>query len=139
MITAAPGVPRGFTRRRIARGEGPVPLAFVFDGSPRQPKHLVTVVRWTDAALQQIHDLQEHVATLEPQRRLATEALRGRLEVADPDNLRLDRGLGLRGRPPELLWTVCVADFVARQLEGQEILPGLGGLRRVASGRLDAN
>ena len=32
-----------------------------------------------------------------------------------------------------------LADFVARRLEGQEILPGLRGLRRIASGRLDLN
>jgi hypothetical protein len=32
-----------------------------------------------------------------------------------------------------------LADFVARCLEGKEVLPGLGGLRRIASGRLDLN
>lgn len=32
-----------------------------------------------------------------------------------------------------------LADFVVRSLEGEEVLPGLGPLRRVASGRLDTN
>ncbi len=32
-----------------------------------------------------------------------------------------------------------LADFVVRQLEGKELLPGLGRLRRIAAGQLDTN
>lgn len=212
MVAAAPV----FTRERIDRTAGPVPLAFVFDDSPVQPEHIVTVVSWSLAALPLLRDLHKHFASLAPREGLPVEALRGRLEVTDADNLRLDRGLGLWGRSPAILWTACatelarervssavlgwlvndvevdeaaatdlvqrlkhlaragqvvevarrtaqvfcweqtrsgtatgartnregyadLADFVVRQLEGKELLPGLGGLRRIASGRLDSN
>ena len=205
-----------FTRRRIDRSDAPVPLAFVFDGSPLQPEHAVTVVGWSAGALQVLRDLSKRFATLEPRQSLPVEALRGRLEVADSDNLRLDRGLGVWSISPALLWTLRepeeasrrvgiaalgwltddvpvrdaqvgemvqnlrqltresrlvdvtrrkarvfawdqtrsgttlnaptnregyadLADFVARRLEGEEVLPGLGRLRRIASGRLDSN
>lgn len=205
-----------FTRRRIDRSKAPVPLAFVFDDSLVQPEHVVAVVDWTGSALQTLRDLRERFANLEPRRDLPVEALRGRLQVGDADNLRLDRNLGLRGPSSTLLWTACaadeackrvgravlgwlvddvvvhntptrelvqrlkqfardgkllnatrrtawvfaweqtrtgttlqaetncngyedLADFVACRLEGQEILPGLGGLRRIVSGRLDLN
>jgi len=209
-----PTVAPSFTRERLDRGDTPVPLAFVFDTDPIQPEHIVTVVGWTGVALQPLRDLHKRFAMLDPRQSLPVQALRGRLEVGDTDNLRLDRGLGLWSLSPTILWTprepadasqrvsaavvgwltddmplndarvgalvqhlkqlardgklvdatrrtarvfaweqarsgttviaatnrdgyVDLADFVARRLEGEEILPGLGGLRRVASGRLD--
>jgi hypothetical protein len=208
-------VPR-FTRQRIDRSKAPVPPAFTFDSNPVEPEHVVTVVDWTGGARQALRDLDTYFARLEPRQSLPIEALRGRLQVGDMDNLRLDRSLGLRSSSSTLLWTACaadearqrvgaavlgwlvddvdvrdtsarelvqrlkefsraaklvkvtrrtarvfaweqtrsgttigaatnsngypdLADFVARHLEGKEVLPGLGGLRRIASGRLDLN
>src|SRR5882724_2614322 len=210
------GVLPRFTRRRIDRSKAPVPLALIFDSNPAQPEHVVTIVDWTSAALQALRDLHTYFAKLEPRQSLPVEALRGRLQVGDTDNLRLDRSLGLWNPSSTLLWTACaadearqrvgsavlgwvvddvavhdtsarelvqrlkqfardgklvkgmrrtarvfaweqtrsgttiraatnrdgypdLADFVARRLEGKEVLPGLGGLRWIASGRLDLN
>lgn len=204
-----------FTRRRISEPD-PVPLAFAFDSNPAGPEHLVTVVSWTDVARQALRDLSQHLSGLERRQSLPVEGLRGRLEVHDPGNLRLDRGLGLWSVRPSILWTSCdpatatghvgnavtgwatddligndasvrdtarrlrhlasdgglvtaarrrahvfawersrsgtticaatnregyadLADFAARCLEGEELLPGCGPLRRVAGGRLDSN
>jgi hypothetical protein len=146
-------------------------------------------------------------------------SLRGRLEVSDESNLRLDRSLALKGTSPIIFWTARdpaaaqeetrktilgwlvddvseltfddtarsliedlkglarrdlivtaverkarvfdwnktrsgtatlnrttnpngysdLADYVVRMLEGKELLPARGGLRRIASGRLDQN
>jgi hypothetical protein len=203
-----------FTRRRIDRSKAPVPLAFVFDDSPVQLEHVVAVVDWTGDTLQVLRDLHDCFAKLEPRQSLPVEALRGRLQVSDPDNRYLDRRLGLWSPSSTLLRTACaadeackrvgravlgwlvddvavhdtstrelvqrlkqfardgglvkatrrtawvfaweqtrsgtaiqaetnrngyedLADFVARCLEGQEVLPGLGGLRRIVRGRLD--
>jgi hypothetical protein len=205
-----------FTRKRIERSGTPIALAFAFDESPRVPEHVVTVAAWTAEALQVLRDLHQHFASLEPRRSLPVESLRGRLEVSDADNLRLDRSLGVWSRSSTILWTGCppadasqrivnavlgwliddlpsgdassrdlmqslkrlaregrlihvmqrraqvfaweqtrsgtavgaasnregyadLADFVARRLEGEEVLPDLGPLRRIASGELDAN
>lgn len=206
---------QSFTRHPKDRSTSPVPLGFVFDGSPVQPEHIVTVVDWSGDARQILRDLDQSFARLESRRRLPLSALRGRLEVGDSDNLRLDRKLGLWGSVPTILWTACgpdeaktrvtgathgwliddvtvhdtaigeliqrlkrsaadgtllrvtrrkaqvyawehnrsgttkpaainrdgypdLADFVARQIEGNEIWPGLGRLRRMASGELDS-
>ncbi|MGH2486342.1 MAG: pPIWI_RE module domain-containing protein, partial [Ktedonobacterales bacterium] len=206
----------GFTRTRIDRSSSPVPLAFVFDSNPHLPEHTVTTVGWTAGALQVLRDLHNRFAALVPRQSLPVRALRGRLEVGDPDNLRIARDLGLWSFSPTILWTsrecedasrqvsvaalgwltddvplndaqvralaqhlrqlarqgelvnatrrtarvfnwaqtrsgttviaatnrdgyADLADFFARRLEGEEILPGLGGLRRIASGRLDSN
>jgi hypothetical protein len=205
-----------YTRKRVDRGGTPTPLAFVFESDPVQPEHEVTTVAWTTSALQILRDLGKQFAALEPRQSLPVEVLRGRLEVGDTDNLRLDHQLGLWSASSTLLWTprepgaasqvvgaavvgwltddvptkdarvgelvhhlrrlaregkvvvaarrkarvfaweqtrsgtalsaatnrdgyADLADFIARRLEGEEILPGLGGMRRVASGRLDSN
>ena len=112
MVAAAPV----FTRERIDRTAGPVPLAFVFDDSPVQPEHIVTVVSWSLAALPLLRDLHKHFANLAPRQSLPVEALRGRLEVNDADNLRLDRGLGLWGRSPAILWTSCAAELARERV-----------------------
>lgn len=206
-----------FTRRRRDRDPRSVPLAFSFEGSLAGPAHEVTVVRWSDPAAATLRDLGQHLRERRPRRELPVASLRGRLEVADRANLRIDRDLGLWGTLPALLWTATapaaaseaagmaalgwlvddiapeddaaraavrrlkdmargrellaaarreasvfswaaapasgtarpgpenatgfadLADFVARRLEGQEVLAGLGPLRRVAGGYLDAN
>jgi hypothetical protein len=202
-----------YTRRKNVE-QTPTALAFTLDPDVEHPRHTASVVRWTDPVRQLLLDLDRSVAERKPRQSLPVESLRGRLEVVDPDNERLDRDLGRRQDP--LLVTAChpedartrvhealrgwlvndvlaenaeeaalvrrlqqlardsqavqaewrtpdvfawqatlngtaspatgnpngyadLADFVARRFQGQEVLPGVGGLRRIASRELTQN
>lgn len=110
-----------FARRSKDHSKDPVPLAFVFDGNPTEPLHIVTAVDWTDNARQSLGELRSAFEAQQPRQDLPVEALRGRLEVGDPESLRLDRALGLRGQSPTLLWTACGPDEARKRVGGAVI------------------
>lgn len=219
-VAAGPTVPPDheapeplYTRKANGRS-APMPLALVFDADLVQPEHVVTLVGWSDAAYQKLGALSQAYRNASRDATLPTASLRARLELADPDNLRLDRGLGLQ-RDRTVFWTACgpteatervsravmgwlvddveapdgadalvqqlrgltrsggllslsrrparvfaweytlggtaspaasnpqgypdLADYIARRLEGAELCPDLGPLRRLASSELVTN
>lgn len=203
-----------YTRRKDVEPT-PLALAFTFDSEAKHPvQHTASVVRWTDPVRQLLLDLDRAYAERKPRQSLPVESLRGRLEVVDLDNERLDRDLGRRQDP--LLVTACppaeartrveealrgwlandviaenaheaalterlrqlaregqavqvewrapdvfawqatlngtaspapanpngyadLADYVARRLQGQDVVPGVSGLRRIAGRELTRN
>jgi hypothetical protein len=189
-------IAESYTRRKDPADPPPTPLA------------------WTEPVLQLLGQLDRAYASGSPRLSLPVEALRGRIEVLDPDNERLDRDLGRRKEallvtacPPDLAtkrihdalrgwlaqgvrtegqseralverlrqlardgnavtfevrtpdvfaWEAALngtaapgpgndngyadlADYVARRLQGREVVPELPGLRRIAGRELTAN
>lgn len=87
--------------RNSWRSTTPIPLAFTFAIRPAPRMHLVTVARWSNSALAHLRTLR---AILRGSKRdLPIVALRGRLELADQQNLRLDYELGCSFGT--ILWT----------------------------------
>jgi hypothetical protein len=79
-------------RRERWRDPNFTALAFAFAVKPAPRKHPVTVARWSASALAYLQTMSNLLR--ERKRDLPTIALRGRLELADQQNLRLDRDLG---------------------------------------------
>ena len=201
-------------KRERHRDDDPTPLAFVIDEQGQQPEYSVTVARWSEAASAGLKRLAGALDEQTPRGAVPKVGLRGRLELADQSNLRLDRELGFYDGT--ILWTAAealpcgealnnavlewlvndaatharseaaqqsvaqlkslartrravetsvrttnpyqwdispgktaravsrtsyadLADYVARQLEGKAVFPGLSALRRIAGGQLDQN
>jgi RNaseH domain of pPIWI_RE/pPIWI_RE module N-terminal domain/MID domain of pPIWI_RE len=106
-----------YTRKPTGRS-GPLPLALTFDPDLNQPEHVITSVSWSGEAHSALQALRQTYRTAASRGTdLPTTALRARLEVADPDNLRLDRGLGLRN-DPVILWTAAEPEQAVQRMSG---------------------
>lgn len=102
---------RRIAKRRPIASDLPTALAFVMSDAGYDPVHHVTVVQWTDAAYNQLVVLAKALRTQTPDVSLPVVSLRGRLELADQHNLRLDRSVGIT-KDKTLLWTVTAPDAV---------------------------
>ncbi len=83
--------------------DSPSALALVIDGQGQQPEHRVTVAQWSVAALAALKRLSEALGEQTPRISIPSVSLRGRLEVNDQSNLRIDREVGYYGKI--ILWT----------------------------------
>lgn len=127
-----------FTRKPTGKS-GPLPLAFTFQADANQPEHVVSTVAWSDDALTALDSLRQAYRTGASRgASLPTTVLRARLEVTDPANLRMDRGLGMRPGPV-ILWTAADPDAAARRASGavmgwlvDDVVPPEGGADSVA-------
>src|SRR4051812_3533287 len=94
---------------RIIKRESPPkqlrPLALVFEQGVPQPSYDVTVARWSDTAHAHLRSLSEMLRNQSPRVDLPVVGLRGRLELADSANLRLERSVGQYDRTATILWT----------------------------------
>lgn len=102
-----------YTRRKEPAVPAPTPLAFVLDPAADHPHHTATVVRWTDPVRQLFRELDRAFTSRSHRQSLPVEALRGRIEVLDPDNERLDRDLGRWNQA--LLVTACAPAQAAKR------------------------
>lgn len=96
---------RRIVKRERDKHDDPVTLAFVMNGRGRDQLHRVTVVQWSDAAYHQLIALARAMSGQKPKVSLPVVSLRGRLELGDHRNLRLDRTLGL-AKHRTLSWTL---------------------------------
>jgi RNaseH domain of pPIWI_RE/pPIWI_RE module N-terminal domain/MID domain of pPIWI_RE len=103
-----------YTRRKDPADPPPTPLAFVLDLRAEHAYYTATIVRWTEPVRQLLGELDRAYAGRSPRQSLPVEALRGRIEVLDPDNERLDRDLG-RWKEA-LLVTACAPDQAAKRM-----------------------
>lgn len=86
------------------------PLGLVFEAGVPQHSYSVTVVKWSEAAHAQLKALSEILRAQTPRIDLPVISLRGRLELVDPNNLRLERTVGRFERSGTILWTRTGAD-----------------------------
>lgn len=99
--------------RVIKRESSPkklTPLALIFEPDVPQYSYHVTTVRWSEAAHAQLKMLSEVLRSQTPRFDLPVVGLRGRLELADPNNLRLERNVGRFERSRTILWTRASAE-----------------------------
>lgn len=94
---------RQIVKRETTKHTNPTALAFVFDRKIPQHTHAVTVARWSEAAYAHLTSLGDALKSQTPRIDIPVVGLRGRLELADQANLRLDRSVGRYGRT--ILWT----------------------------------
>lgn len=96
------------TRRVVKRESTPKllrPLALIFAQGVPQPSYDVTVARWSESAHAHLKILSEALKGQGRRVDIPVVGLRGRLELADPANLRLDRSVGRYERTRTILWT----------------------------------
>lgn len=94
---------RRIDKRETTKAENPTALAFVFERGVPRHAYDVTVAQWSEAAYAHLRNLGDALKSQTPRIDIPVVSLRGRLELADPANLRLERSVGRYGRT--VLWT----------------------------------
>ena len=104
------------TKFRRTRVDGDTTaLALSFDADPMGPEHDTILVGWTADAAAVLKALDDNLRQKEPTRSLPVRSLRIRISISDPDLLRLEPRLGLRG-DPTIAWTAARSDDASRRL-----------------------
>lgn len=109
-----PRIGKRVLKRHTDPDEPLTPLAFVFGSNDARKREEVTVVRWADAALTRLDELEKR---LKPRAGVPITTLRTRLELADQNILRINCTLNPSKNKAGFLFTTTCPEDAARLTE----------------------